>query len=208
MAINPHFNQTTDIQEQTLIEDLVVESIQIHGQDVYYIPRTSLNEDYLFGDDILPAFNSYHIIEMYIKTVDGFEGDGDIMSKFGLEIRDQVSLIVSKRRFTEELTDMEAPRQGDLIYFPLSKGLFEVTFVEVENPFYQLGKLYTYDLTCELFDYSQETLNTGNLTIDDIETDNVNDDSVINDPFADNVELETEADTIKDVTEINVFGDF
>lgn len=212
MAINAYFNQTTDVQEQTLIEDLVIESIQIHGQDVLYIPRTSVNEDYLFGEDTMSAFNSYHTIEMYIKSIDGFDGDGDIMAKFGIEIRDQVSLVVSKSRFTDEIannnTDITIPRKGDLIYFPLSGGLFEISFVEIENPFYQLGKLYTYDLTCDLFDYSQEDINTGNTEVDAIADDLLNNNSVINDPFADNDDMQTESDTIKDITETNVFGDY
>jgi len=115
---------------------------------------------------------------MYVKSVDGFEGDGDFLSKFGLEIRDQMVLTVSRRRFTEEVYldgsdtvgTTDRPNEGDLIYFPLNNKLFEIKFVEHEAVFYQMGSLQTYDLTCELFEYSHERLDTGVAAIDAIET--------------------------------------
>ena len=168
MAKNSFFKHTNN--EQKVVEDLTIESIQIHGQDMVYIPRTLVNKDELFGEDSISKFESGTEIEMYIESVDGFEGDGDFISKFGLEIRDSMSLVVSKKRFEQELA-MTRPKEGDLIYFPLTNGLFEIKFVEHENPFYQLGKLYTYKLSCELFQYSQEDIETGWTDVDTVESD-------------------------------------
>ena len=167
MAKNSFFKHTSN--EQQVVEDLTIESIQIHGQDMVYIPRTLVNQDVLFGEDSISEFTSGTEIEMYIETVDGFEGDGDFISKFGLEIRDSMSLVVSKKRFQQELA-MTRPKEGDLIYFPLTNGLFEIKFVEHENPFYQIGKLYTYKLSCELFQYSQEDIDTGWSDVDSVDS--------------------------------------
>ena len=158
-----------------------IEAIKIYGHDFVYIPRTLVKEDELFGEDVLSTFDNGVEIEMYVQNVDGFEGDGDFVSKFGLEVRDSMKLVVSKKRFEEEITPVESsityPREGDLIFFPMTKGLFEIKFVEHENPFYQLNKLYTYSLSCELFQYGQEDLNTGWTDVDKVETDRY--DSVI-----------------------------
>ena len=173
MATNPHFKPQKG--EQNIIEDLTVEMIKIHGHDFVYLPRTLVKEDELFGEDVLSKFTSGIELEMYIESVDGFEGEGDFISKFGLEIRDSMSLVVSKKRFEQEVTPIVStvltPREGDLIYFPFTKGIFEIKFVEHENPFYQLNKLYTYKLSCELFQYSQEDIDTGWTDVDKIESD-------------------------------------
>ena len=174
MAKNSYFKHKAS--EQALIEDLTVETIQIHGQDMVYIPRVTVDRDTLFGEDVLSKFTEANTIEMYIDTVDGFQGEGDFISKFGLEIRDSIDLVVAKKRFEKVFKHDEnitRPREGDLIYFPLSKGMFEIKFVEHENPFYQLGKLYTYKLSCELFVYSHEEINTGYDDVDVLE-DNTN----------------------------------
>jgi hypothetical protein len=168
MATNSYF--TRQNSERNVVEDLTIESIKIHGLDMVYIPRTLVNEDTIFGEDTLSKFTAGNYIEMYLESVDGFGGDGDFYSKFGLEIRDTVSLVVSKKRFETVMSSTTTkPREGDLIYFPLSKGLFEIKFVEHENPFYQLGKLYTYKLSCELFTYSQEEIDTGFSDVDSLE---------------------------------------
>ena len=168
MAVNSHFSRQPF--EGDVVEDLTIESIKIHGRDMIYIPRTLVNEDELFGEDTISKFTEGNAIEMYIESVDGFEGEGDFISKFGLEIKDTMSLIVSRKRFEEQLGHVATrPREGDLIFFPLSKGLFEIKFVEHENPFYQLGKLYTFKLSCELFSYSQEEIDTGFSEIDSLE---------------------------------------
>lgn len=171
MATNPHFSRYSE-PEQELIEDLTIESIKMYGHDMVYIVRETVNEDEIFGEDITNNFTDGREVEMFIESVDGFEGDGDFISKFGLDIRDSMSLVVSKKRWEEvfvgtAVTGATRPREGDLIYFPLSKGLFEITFVEHENPFYQLGKNYTYKMNCELFRYSGEDITTGWTDIDD-----------------------------------------
>ena len=171
MATNPFFSRY-QASEQNLVEDLVVESIKIHGHDMIYILRETVNTDELFGEDIEIKFTDSRSIEMYIDSVDGFEGDGDFVAKFGLDIRDTMSVVVSKKRWKDVfvgtgVTGATIPREGDLIYFPLSKGIFEITFVEHENPFYQLGKNHTFKLSCQLFKYSGETLDTGFTDIDE-----------------------------------------
>lgn len=175
---NLYFNNYSLTGEQNLIEDLIAESIKIYGVEVYYLPRTLVAKDNLFSEDVLSKFDNAYPIEMYVKNVDGFEGEGDFLSKFGLEMRDEMTLTVSRRRFFEELhadTDttenIGRPSEGDLIYFPLNKRIFEVKFVEDEAIFYQLGGLQTYDLTVELFEYSHEKIDTGIAAIDKFEDD-------------------------------------
>jgi len=172
MAINPYFKSQRD--EQDIIEDLTVETIKIHGQNMVYIPRTLIKKDELFGEDTMSQFNQGYEIEMYISSIDGFEGEGDLISRFGLQIKDSMKVVVAKKRFEREVADkepdIERPREGDLVYFPLSGFLFEITFVERENPFYQLGKLYTYELTCETHEFSYQELNTEWSDIDNKET--------------------------------------
>lgn len=168
MSTNQYFNQTKRSSEQNLIEDLVIECIKIHGLDVYYIPREFVNKDKIFGEDTISKFIKSKPIEMYLENVNGFEGQGDIISKFGLEVRDSAVFIVSKVRFEKE-TKKKRPLEGDLIYLPLTKGLFEIKFVEHESPFYQFGKNYVYKVTVELFDYNEETFDTGEKEIDVID---------------------------------------
>ena len=174
MATNQYFNlHGTNTPEQRLIENLNIEAIQTFGTDVYYCPRTLNDEDTLMGDDNTASYNSAHTIEMYIKSVDGFEGEGDFISKFGLQIKDQVTFTVARRRWAELNVQGdgrgEAPHEGDLIFFPTTEALFQVLFVEDESVFYQTGGLQVYDMLCEMFTYSDQNLNTGIDTIDAIE---------------------------------------
>jgi len=173
MAINPYFKKYSG--DASIIEDLTIETIKAMGHDFIYIPRTLVNVDELFGEDTISRFDDGYELEMYIQNVDGFEGEGDILTKFGLEIRDRMTLVLSKSRFENTIGihegEITKPREGDLVYFPLSKTLFEINFVEHENPFYQLGKLYTYVLTCEVFTYSQEDIDTGITDIDNVEAE-------------------------------------
>jgi len=177
---NFYFNNFQNSMEQRLIEDLIIESIKIYGIEVCYMPRTLVKEDMLFGEDVLSKFEHAYGIEMYIKNVDGFAGDGDFLSKFGLELRDQMVLTVAQRRFHEEIPadrttpwnetpGIDRPSEGDLLMFPLNGKIFEVKFVEHEAIFYQMGTLQTYDLTVELWEYSHEQLNTGIEVIDAVE---------------------------------------
>ena len=167
MALNPYFNKFKNLPEQNLIEDLTVEAIKIHGMEIYYLPRKMVHKDDFFGEAPYSRFSSFKMIEMYMDTTTAFEG-GDTFTKFGFEIRDSVKFTVSRKRFKRE-TGMERPMEGDLLYLPLNKGLFEIKFVEHENPFYQLGKLLSFQLTCELFQYSEEKMNTGVPEIDVVE---------------------------------------
>lgn len=174
MATNFYFNNFTNSQEQLLIENLIIESIKIYGQDMYYIPRTTGSYDALYTEDDSPEYNGAFLVELYIKSIDGFQGDGDFLSKFGLEIRDRVTLTIARRVFAEEIgnaNQLIRPREGDLIYFPLNNKIFQIKFVEHEAIFYQLGALQTYDLQCELFEYSNETFNTGIPQIDQLDDD-------------------------------------
>ncbi len=168
MPTNLYFQNTTSHAEQELINSLTSEVIQIHGLDVFYIPRTLVKEDVLLGEDVLAKFSTAYEIEMYLKTTEGFGGEGDLVSKFGLDVRDEVIFTVHKDRF-ELATDMSKPLEGDLVFLPISKGLFEIKFVEHEQPFYQAGKNYSFDITCELYQYSEEQLETGIADIDNIE---------------------------------------
>ena len=174
MATNPYFSQGKR-SEQNLYEDIIIESLKIYGQDIYYLPRDIVNEDKLFGDDVPSKFNSAYKIEMYIDNVDGFDGEGDLFSKFGVEIRDAATFVVSRRRWTQtiarydnEITVMR-PAEGDLLYIPFSKKLFQIMHVEHEMPFYQLQNLPTYKLRCELFEYNDEDFDTGIVGVDKIE---------------------------------------
>ena len=182
MATNPYFNNTKYIPSQDLMEDLMIESIKNKGVDVYYIPRRFRKLDQVFGEDILSHFDVSFPIEMYLETFNGFEGEREIVSKFGIEVRDSMSLVVAKKRFQQESSkvpsmsdrpiELDAPMMGDLIYFPMTKGLFEIKYVDNKQVFFQGGKLYTYRLDCELFKYSYEEIDTGVSEIDDIE-DNI-----------------------------------
>jgi Virus neck protein len=167
VALNPYFNKFKNLPEQNLIEDLTIEAIKMYGMEMYYLPRTMIRKDDFFGESPYSRFSSFRMIEMYMDTTTAFEG-GDTFTKFGFEVRDSVKFTVSRKRFKRETT-MERPLEGDLLYLPLNRGLFEIKFVEHENPFYQLGKLISFQLTCELFQYSEEKMDTGIPEIDVVE---------------------------------------
>ena len=163
--------------EQNLFEDIIIESLKIYGQDLFYLPRDIVNEDTIFGQDVPSTFNSSYRIEMYIDNIEGFEGEGDLFSRFGVEIRDECTFVVSRRRWKQTVDRYDnditgdRPREGDLIFLPLSNKLFEITHVEHELPFYQLQNLPTFKLRAQLFEYNDENLDTGVAAIDKIEKD-------------------------------------
>ena len=163
--------------EQRLYEDIIVESLKIYGQDLYYIPRVIVRDNVL-NDVAASSFYDSYAIEMYISNTDGFEGDQTIMSKFGLEIRDQATFVVARRSWERFVglynnnVNSIRPLEGDLLYYPPTKSFFEIKFVEHERPFYQLNNLVVYELQCELFEYSDERFDTGNPDIDAIQTYN------------------------------------
>ena len=173
MSTNFYFNnfpvsQTTS--EQLLIEDLVIESLQIHGMDVWYMPFSSRDGiDHLYGEDPLTTYQTAIQIEMYLENVSGMDGEGDFISKFGLEIRDELTLLVSRRKFLNSVSNLIRPREGDLVYIPLFQNFFEITFVEHENNqamFYTLGRgrggnVYVYALKMKQFVFSEQIISTG-----------------------------------------------
>jgi len=173
MPTNFYFNNFPQHQitsEQLLVEDLVIEAMQIHGMDVYYLPQTTRDQvDMLYGEDTLKEFRSAYGIEMYLENVSGMDGEGDFISKFGLEIRDEVTLLMSRRRFASLGTSLIRPREGDLVYIPLLQNFFEISFVEHENNqamFYTLGRgrggnVYVYALKLKQFVFSEEIISTG-----------------------------------------------
>lgn len=238
MASNFFFNNFGASQEQFLIENLVIESIKIYGHDAFYCPRTLVNKDEIYGEDTISDYNTQYMVEMYIKNVMGFEGEGDFLSKFNLQIRDQITFTIARRVFFDEIgnyANLDRPQEGDLIYLPLNKKVFVVKFVEHEAIFYQLGALQTYDLVCELFEYSNENLNTGIEDIDNLQInysfnmsayallteDNfvLQDENgydlvrehiyseIVGDSFEDNTEIETEADAVIDFSELDPFSE-
>ena len=182
MALNPFFLQGSS-GEQNLVQELINEQLKIYGIEVTYIPRKFVRKQTILEEVQSSKFDDNFLLEAYINNYDGYSGAGDIMTKFGVSVRDEISLVISRERFEDFISPFleeeddnlieifDRPREGDLIYFPLGKRLFEVKFVEHEKPFYQLGKNYVFELQCELFEYEDEVLDT---TIDAI-------DSVIND---------------------------
>jgi hypothetical protein len=174
LAVNPYFTQGFQ-GEQDLYENLLIEAIKMYGQDLYYLPREIVNEDMILGDDVLSKFGSSYAVEMYVNSFDGFEGEGDMFSKFGMEIRDQVELQIARSRWRTVIGDVDnkinsnRPREGDLIFVPFSKSLFEITHVDHEKPFYQINNVPAYTMKCELFEYSGEEFDTGIVELDNVE---------------------------------------
>ena len=188
MTLNSYFLQGSP-REQNLVQDLINEQIQIYGVDVYYLPRKIFKTDNIIKEIQSSKFDDSFLIEMYINNFDGYAPDYDVMTKFGLKLKNEVNLTVSRERFEDFISPflegmssgiregritgytfgdlIQRPKEGDLIYFPLGERLFEIKKVESEKPFYQLGKLYTYDLSCELFEYENELIDTSIGEVDD-----------------------------------------
>jgi len=172
MPRNVYFSQAVK-SEQNLYEDLIIESLGIYGQDVYYIPRTLVNRDNVLNEDPASKFDDAYLLEMYIENTEGFEGAGDLYSKFGLEIRDDATFIVSRRRWEtrvgvfDDNTIDPRPQEGDLIFLPMTNSFFEISYVEDDSPFYQLSNLPVYRMQCSLFEYNDEDFDTGITAVDD-----------------------------------------
>ena len=176
MAVNQYI-RTNVRSEQNLYENLVLESIKIHGQEIYYMPRDIINENKIFGDDIPSRFNSAYKVEMYIDNIEGFDGEGDLFTKFGVEIRDEATFVVARKRWRDTVKRFDneisgnRPREGDLLYLPMTNKIFEITHVEHEQPFYQLANVPVFKLRSQLFTYNDEDLDTGIEKIDKVEAD-------------------------------------
>ena len=178
MALNPFFLQGSP-SEQRLVQDLINEQLTIYGVEVTYIPRKFVRKQTIIEEIQSSRFDDNFLIEAYVNTYEGYSGAGDILTKFGMSLRDELVITISKERFedfiaaflaampNDEIELSTRPREGDLVYFPVGQRLVEVKFVEHEQPFYQLGKNYVYELKCELFEYEDEVLDT---TIDEIDT--------------------------------------
>lgn len=233
-------NTSGTTNEQRLVEDLVIESLKIYGHDVYYLPRQSGSLDGILGEDALSYFDQAYPLEMYLENVQGFEGEGELFTKFGFEFRSSATFVVAKRRWEEGVAQNatvqlpDRPAEGDLLYFSKTKTFFVIKYVDFLNPFYQLGKIYTFKLQCDVFEFSSERIDTGIGEIDSI-TDkssqdiyrfqllqesgdlilNTSEDSIIlekyatidTDPQSDNDEFEIEAEGILDFTAFNPFGE-
>jgi hypothetical protein len=175
MPTNVYFSHGTR-NEQYLVEDLIIESLKIYGQEFFYIPRQLVSKDDILGEDRLSQFKASFPIEMYFENVDSLDGQGAFIQKFGLMMEQSATLVVARRRWDQLVgrygitTIPTRPNEGDLIYFPLTKGLFEIKFVKHQDPFYQLGKLYVYKLQVELFQYASERIDTGIKEVDAFET--------------------------------------
>lgn len=175
MALNSYFAQGTK-NEQNLVQDLIIESIRLYGQNMMYIPRSLVAMDPILGEDRLSEFKNSYPIEMYFDQIDNFDGAGSMISKFGLMIDQSATLVVARRRWEQLIGRFgqsilpNRPCEGDLIYFPLTEGLFTITYVQWQDPFYQIGKLYTYKLSVELFQYGSEHIGTGIPDIDVFES--------------------------------------
>jgi hypothetical protein len=237
VATNVYFNNFETSGEQNLIANLVMESIKMYGNDVYYLKYTDPQTDKIYGESNSREYNSAELVEMYIKSVDGFGGDGQFLSKFNLEVRDTITFSVSIRSFENEigfLHDISRPREGDLIWFVPSSRMFKITYVEKYPVFLQLGTVSFYDVKCEMFEYSGERINTGVIPIDsvfeqispslNIESIHTEDGleiiaedgySLLNEAWdintsvitADNDEIEAEADAFINFSEIDPFSE-
>lgn len=215
MATNPFFANYNNHNEQQLFDDLVVEMIQIYGVDTYYVTRHLQSVDPIINEDRLSIFDRAYNLEMYIKSVDGFEGEGDFLSKFGLQIRDQITFTVAIRTFDKHVRNLNPtivrPNEGDLVFLPMNQKFFKVMFVEHESVFYQTGKLQVFDLKCELFSYSNERFATGVPEIDQhydhivtTDVDNLEQLRQI-DPIAHNLNYEQQGNKVIDFSEIDPF---
>lgn len=214
---NTYFSQGTKT-EQALIEDLIIESISIWGQTMYYIPRELVARDDILGEDRLSEFKNAFPIDVYLESVDGFEGQGAFINKFGLMMEQSATLTVARRTWEKIIGKTgksmlpARPTEGDLLYFPLTKGLFEIKFVDHQDPFYQLRKLYTYKLQVELFQYASESIDTGTADVDIFETLKTADTTLqpdvdaSSDGFGDNNKFKDEAEDIG-FNQSNPFGD-
>jgi hypothetical protein len=218
MATNVFFsNYNRRGNQANLLDDLVIESIRNHGVDVVYLTRSLVGVDEILNETDLSVFNAAYEMEMYVKSVDGFAGEGDFLSKFGLTIRDQVTFTVAMRTFERYATRLDPskvrPNEGDLIFFPMNNKFFKIMHVEHESVFYQMGQLYVFDLQCELFEYSNERFETGREDVDKyydgIKTEGVSTLEGLNqiDPIAKNIFFEEEADNIIDFTEFDPFSE-
>jgi hypothetical protein len=213
-----YFDNFNNYGEQDLIESLVVESISIYGHTVYYLPRTLVTKDDIYGEDKLSTYTDLFEFDMYIKSFDSYEGDGQFLSKFNLEVRDSATFSIARRSFGNEIAsqrpDIQRPREGDLVYSTMMKKMFVIKFVNQTAIFYQMGELQIWDIACDVWEYSNERFDTGNAEIDAIEEQysvaNITNDAAYEaamlDVFATNQEFQQEGAGIIDWSNVDPFS--
>lgn len=214
-----YFDNFNNYAEQDLVDSLVTESLSIYGHTVYYLPRTIIKKDEIWSEDRLSYYHEAFEFDMYIKSYDSYEGDGTFLSKFNLEIRDQVTFSVARRTFGNNIAaqrpDIQRPREGDLVYSTMMKRIFVIKYVNNTAIFYQMGNLQTWDIVCEVWEYSNERFNTGVDEIDQIEQDysvanvfsNTAYEAAMTDVFAQNQEFQEDGESIVDWTQIDPFSE-
>lgn len=206
---NPYFNNFYNTNEQKLVDDLVVESIKMYAHGMYYLPKTLNNFDEIYGEDAISSYNSNFLLDIYIRSYDNYQGDGVFLSKFNIEIRDVMKVCVSKRMFEETITDYNStivrPREGDLIYIPMDRRIYQITFVSKTPVFYQFGAIQFYELTLEMFEHSSEVFNTGIPAIDEIYTNTNQPQDLIDD--TDEIQLEANTSNIFDWSDVDPFSE-
>ena len=224
MAKNLYFNNFGSEIEQKIAESLMIEAIAIYGHDVYFVPRTLVKKDDIYGEDSLSTYNNAYDTEVYVKSYDSFEGDGTFLSKFNIEVRDQITFTMARRTFREDIgLDLlvDRPKEGDLFFSVMMQRMFIIKYVNNTSIFYQLGNLNTWDIVCEVFEYSNERFNTGILEVDNIQTQysfagtantqvsNTSFETALLDVFADNSEINTEAtsNNLIDFSEADPFSE-
>jgi hypothetical protein len=213
-----YFDNFNNYGEQDLIESLVVESIAIYGHTVYYLPRTLVAKDDIYGEDKLSTYTDLFEFDMYIKSFDSYEGDGQFLSKFNLEVRDSATFSIARRTFGNEIAsqrpDIQRPREGDLVYSTMMKKMFVIKYVNQTAIFYQMGELQIWDISCDVWEYSNERFDTGNAEIDAIEetytvsnvTNEEDYEAAMLDVFATNKEFQEEGNGILDWTNVDPFS--
>jgi hypothetical protein len=215
---NLFFNNFDSYSEQSLVEDLVTECLSMFGHTVYYLPRTLVKKDEIWAEDSLSYYQSAYAFDMYIKSYDSYEGDGTFLSKFNLEVRDQITFTVARRLFGNEIAserpDIQRPREGDLVYSTMLKRIFVIKFVNNNAVFYQMGDLQVWDIVCDVWEYSNERFATGVDEIDYIETkysvsnvySNTAYETAMSDVFAQNQEFQEEGESIIDWSSVDPFS--
>lgn len=215
---NLFFNNFDSYSEQSLVEDLVTECLSMFGHTVYYLPRTLVKKDEIWAEDSLSYYQSAYAFDMYIKSYDSYEGDGTFLSKFNLEVRDQITFTVARRMFGNEIAserpDIQRPREGDLVYSTMLKRIFVIKFVNNNAVFYQMGDLQVWDIVCDVWEYSNERFATGVDEIDYIETkysvsnvySNTAYETAMSDVFAQNQEFQEEGESIIDWSSVDPFS--
>ncbi len=214
-----YFDNFNNFAEQDLIDSLVSESLSIYGHTVFYLPRSIVKNDEIWSEDSLSYYHDAYEFDMYIKSYDSYEGDGTFLSKFNLEIRDQITFTVARRAFGVEISskraDIQRPREGDLVYSTMMRRIFVIKYVNNSAVYYQMGDLQTWDIVCEVWEYSNERFNTGVDAIDSIEqqysvsnvyANNVYEDAM-SDVFAQNQEFQEAGASIVDWTQVDPFSE-